>query len=52
RRLLLYSKLNNSEIAYKLGFEDTSYFSRIFKKKTHLSPTTFRQKYLNNRKKS
>ncbi len=52
RRLLLYSELNNSEIAYKLGFEDTSYFSRIFKKKTNLSPTVFRQKYPNNRKKS
>lgn len=47
KRLLLYSSLNTSEIAFKLGFEDNSYFSRIFKKKTDMSPVCFRQKYLN-----
>ncbi len=46
KRLLLYSQLNTSEIAFNLGFEDNSYFSRIFKKKTNLSPMDFRQKYL------
>lgn len=48
KRLLLYSSLNTSEIAFKLGFEDNSYFSRIFKKKTSLSPANFREKYLKN----
>lgn len=45
KRLLLYSMLNTSEIAFKLGFEDNSYFSRIFKKKTNISPANFRKKY-------
>ncbi|MGV0827732.1 helix-turn-helix domain-containing protein [Empedobacter brevis] len=52
KRLLLYSSLNTSEIAFKLGFEDNSYFSRIFKKKTEFSPAGFRKKYHKNEKKS
>ena len=42
KRLLLYSELNNKEIAYKLNYEDPSYFSRIFRKKTGYTPTEFR----------
>ncbi|MDD4661545.1 MAG: AraC family transcriptional regulator, partial [Massilibacteroides sp.] len=45
KRLLIYSWLNVSDIAYRLGFEDASYFSRIFKKKTSLSPSAFSEKY-------
>lgn len=45
KRLLIYSRLNVSDIAYRLGFEDASYFSRIFKKKTTLSPSSFLEKY-------
>ena len=45
KRLLLYSKLNVNEISYQLGFEDPSYFTRIFKKKAMMSPTTFVEKY-------
>lgn len=52
KRLLLYSPLNTSEIAFKMGFEDNSYFSRIFKKKTNFSPAEFRKKYQKNKKKS
>lgn len=52
KRLLLYTSLQASEIAYKIGFEDTSYFSRIFRNKTSLSPTLFREKYLNHSQKS
>lgn len=45
KRLLIYSRLNVSDIAYRLGFEDASYFARIFKKKTALSPSLFMEKY-------
>lgn len=45
KRLLLFSKFNVNEIAFQLGFEDSSYFSRIFKKKTNLSPSDFLEKY-------
>lgn len=42
KRLLIYSDLNNKEIAYKLNYEDPSYFARIFRKKTGLTPSDFR----------
>ncbi len=45
KRLLLYSDYNISEIAFQLGFEDSSYFARIFKKKTTLTPSDFLKKY-------
>lgn len=45
KRLLLYSDYNINEIAFQLGFEDSSYFSRIFKKKTSLTPSDFLRKY-------
>ncbi|MCD8166087.1 MAG: AraC family transcriptional regulator, partial [Bacteroides sp.] len=45
RRLLIYSDRNVNEIAFGLGFEDSSYFSRIFKKKTSLTPSAFLKKY-------
>lgn len=32
-----------SSIAFQSGFNDLSYFSRMFKKKTGMSPSTFRQ---------
>lgn len=45
KRLLIYSAENVAEIAFRLGFEDSSYFSRIFKKKTSFSPSDFLKKY-------
>lgn len=42
KRLLYFTDLSVKEIAFKLGFEDSSYFSRIFKQKTNLSPTEFK----------
>lgn len=45
KRLLLYSDYNVNEIAFRLGFEDSSYFSRIFKKKTSFPPSGFLKKY-------
>lgn len=40
---LLNSNESVSEIAYVLGFEYPQYFSKIFKKKTTMSPNEFRQ---------
>lgn len=45
KRQLIYSQLNINEIAFNLGFEDPSYFTRLFKKKTNLSPSDFLKKY-------
>ena len=36
-----------SEIAYALGFENLSYFSRLFKKEVGISPNTFKKQILN-----
>jgi AraC-like DNA-binding protein len=45
KRLLLYSQLNINEISSHLGFDDASYFSRIFRKRTRLAPSRFQEKY-------
>ncbi len=42
KRLLYFTDLSVKEIAFRLGFEDSSYFSRIFKQKTNFSPTEFK----------
>jgi AraC-like DNA-binding protein len=43
KRYLIYTDLSNKEIAYQLSYEDPSYFSRIFRKKTGLTPSGFRK---------
>lgn len=43
KRLLLFSNLSNKEVAYKLNYEDPSYFARIFRKKTGFTPSEFRK---------
>jgi len=42
RKLLVSSELSVSEISYKLHFEDNSYFNKVFKKQTGLTPKRFR----------
>lgn len=42
KRLLLTPELTINEIANRLGFEDYSYFSRLFKHKTQQTPSSFR----------
>ena len=41
--LLKTSSKSVSEISYMLGFEYPTYFSRLFKKKTNISPSNFRE---------
>lgn len=47
RRLLQYTDKSAKEIAYELGFEDATHFSKFFKKGTAQSPTGFRNAPLN-----
>lgn len=48
KRLLTFSDLTIREIATQLGFEDSAYFARFFRKKTNSSPTGFRKKVKSN----
>ena len=43
KRLLEESKMNSSEIAYKVGFNSPANFNRVFKSFTNQSPTDFLQ---------
>jgi len=47
KRLLTHGELTVQEIAFELGYDDTSYFSRLFKNKCGVSPSTFSKKYAN-----
>ncbi len=44
KRLLSHSDLTVAEIAYQLGFEDPSYFTRSFKRLADETPAEFRSK--------
>lgn len=46
KKLLLDSRLSISAIAHEVGFEDPSYFTRIFKKMTGQAPNSFRKSFL------
>jgi len=43
KRMLTLTSLDIKEIAFTLGFNDTSYFSRFFRKYTKSSPVEFRK---------
>lgn len=45
KRMLYYTGNTVKEIAHSLGYEDHTYFSRLFSKLTGLSPLQFRQQY-------
>lgn len=45
KRLLINSQLSISEISFKLNFEDNSYFTKVFKQITGITPFQFRNKF-------
>lgn len=45
KRLLCYTDLDVKEIAFKLGYDDHTYFSRLFSKVVGISPNAFRNKF-------
>ena len=45
KRYLIYTDDSVKHIAYNLGFNDSAYFTRFFKKGTSTSPTQFRKDY-------
>lgn len=45
KRLLLFSKYSVAQVSSELGYFDSSYFSRFFKKKTGVTPSEFLNKY-------
>lgn len=46
KRELCYTKLSAQEIAFRLGYEDYSYFSRLFSSHASMSPKRFREIYI------
>jgi AraC family transcriptional activator of pobA len=43
KRMLLYSDKTISEIGYELGYNEKSYFTRVFHTRMNLTPTSFRE---------
>ena len=48
KRLLRDNDLNVSEVCFAIGYNDLSYFSRVFRKHTGLAPSKFRESHKNN----
>ena len=47
KRLLVNAKMNISEIADELNFQDNSYFTKFFKRYEGVTPETFRKQFIN-----
>ena len=43
RQLLIETDLSVSEVGYKIGVEDSSYFNRLFKNSYGMPPSQFRK---------
>ena len=48
KRMLVSSSFSINEISSAIGFNDSLYFSRIFKKTTNLTPTEYRKQFMPN----
>lgn len=44
KRMLLYTAKSISEIGYELGYNEKSYFTRVFHSRMNLTPSQFREK--------
>ena len=49
KNLLKSTKMEISEIAFEVGFNNVTYFHRIFKKRYKTTPQAFRQEIFKNR---
>ncbi|MCD1117611.1 helix-turn-helix domain-containing protein [Chryseobacterium turcicum] len=47
KNILMSTDKTVAETAYELGFENPPYFSRLFKKEVGLTPTEYREQFLN-----
>ncbi|MNG36477.1 HTH-type transcriptional activator RhaR [compost metagenome] len=47
KNLLKEGKMNISEISVSLGFENPTYFSRLFKKEVGVTPNKFKEESFN-----
>lgn len=45
KRMLMYLDESLVEIAFRLGYEEYSYFARVFRKSSGMTPTQFMRKY-------
>ncbi len=45
KRKLLFTRQSIDEITYELGFKDSGYFCRFFKRNTNMTPGEFREKH-------
>jgi len=46
KSFLIHTDLQVTEIAFRLGFENTSYFNRFFKKTTGIVPSAYRKQFV------
>lgn len=47
KNLLTEGQMNITEISYSLGFDNATYFSRLFKKEVGVTPNKFKEHFLN-----
>jgi AraC family transcriptional activator of pobA len=47
KNILMSTSNTVAETAYQLGFENPPYFSKLFKKEVGLTPTEYREQFLN-----